>query len=43
MELGLLKQIADPAGAHPYKHLHEFRTGDREKGYAGFTSDCFGK
>src|SRR5262249_20788868 len=31
--LALLKQVANPAGAHAYEHLDKVRTGDAEEGY----------
>ena len=37
--LALLKEVAHAARAHAYEHLHEVRTRNREKRYAGFTRD----
>ena len=40
--LGLLEQVADPAGADAHEHLHEFRAGDREEGHTGFAGHGLG-
>ena len=39
----LLKQVTDAAGADAHKHLHEIRTGDREKWNVGFAGDRAGQ
>src|SRR5437660_7166232 len=36
--LALLKQVADPASAHAYKHLDKVGTRDAEERHVGFTS-----
>ena len=43
MALGLVEQVAHPAGAHTDEHFHEFRAGDREERHAGLTGDGLGK
>ncbi len=37
--LALFKEIAHAARAHAHKHFHEVRTGNREEGDVGLTSD----
>ena len=41
--LGLLEQIAHPAGTDTHEHLHELRTGNREEGHAGLPSYGLGE
>ena len=38
--LGLIKQVADTAGAHAHVQLHEVGAGNGEEGYAGLTGNC---
>ena len=40
---GTLEEVANAAGTNANKHLHELRTGEREKGNTGFTSNRFCK
>ena len=40
--LGLLEQVAHPAGADADEHLHELRAGDREERHAGLAGDGLG-
>ena len=41
--LALFEQVADAAGAHADKHLHEVRTGDGEERHVGFAGDRAGQ
>src|SRR6185437_4275992 len=40
---GLLEQVADAAGAYPYKQLHEIGTAHREKGHLCFPGHGLGQ
>jgi hypothetical protein len=37
--LGLVEQVADPAGAHADEHLHELGAGDAEEGHTRLAGD----
>ena len=41
--LGLLEQVAHPAGTDTHEHLDELRTGDREERHTGLASDGLGQ
>ena len=41
--LGLLEEVADPAGADAHEHLDEVRAGDREERHVGLARDRLGE
>ena len=41
--LGLLEQVADPAGADPHEHLHKIRTAEREERHLGLPRHRLGE